>query len=45
MLGLTFLGDVPYDTKIEATIGEKDVLLETTFAKKVQEITAKIERS
>ncbi|MGA2768310.1 MAG: P-loop NTPase [Candidatus Bathyarchaeia archaeon] len=45
MLGLTFLGDVPYDTKIEATIGEKDALLETTFAKKVQEITAKIERS
>jgi ATP-binding protein involved in chromosome partitioning len=45
MLGLTFLGDVPYDTRIEATIGDKDVLLETTFAKKVQEITAKIERS
>jgi ATP-binding protein involved in chromosome partitioning len=45
MLGLTFLGDVPYDTRIEATIGDKDALLETTFAKKVQEITAKIERS
>lgn len=45
MLGLTFLGDVPYDAKIEATIGDKDVLLGTTFAKKVQEIAAMIERS
>jgi ATP-binding protein involved in chromosome partitioning len=45
MLGLAFLGDVPYDTKIEAAIGDKNVLLETSFARKVQGITAKVERS
>jgi ATP-binding protein involved in chromosome partitioning len=41
-LGLTFLGEIPYDTKIEEAIGKKDMLFGTTFAKRVQEITARI---
>jgi ATP-binding protein involved in chromosome partitioning len=44
MLGLTFLGEIPYDTKIEEAIGKKDALLGTTFAKKVLEMTARIGR-
>ena len=39
-LGLTLLGEIPYDTRIEEAIGKKDALLGTTFAKRVQEITA-----
>lgn len=42
-LGLTFLGEVPYDARIEEAIGKRDALLGTTFAKNVEEITAKIE--
>jgi ATP-binding protein involved in chromosome partitioning len=41
-LGLTFLGEIPYDTKIEETLGNTNQLLETTFAKKVKQITSKI---
>jgi ATP-binding protein involved in chromosome partitioning len=41
-LDLAFLGEIPYDAKIEGAIGKKDTLLKTTFAKKVQEITTKI---
>ena len=39
-LGLSLLGEIPYDARIEEAIGEKDVLLGTPFAKRVQEITA-----
>jgi len=42
-LGLTFVGEVPYDARIEEAIGKRDALLGTTFAKNVEEITAKIE--
>lgn len=42
-LGLTFLGAIPYDTKIEEAIGKKDMLLRTTFAEKVQEIAVRID--
>lgn len=41
-LDLAFLEEIPYDTKIEEAIGKKRMLLETTFAKKVQGITAKM---
>lgn len=41
-LGLTFLGEIPYDTEIEQTLGDTNQLLETTFAKKVKQITSKI---
>jgi ATP-binding protein involved in chromosome partitioning len=37
-LNLTFLGEIPYDTKIEKAIGSIKKLLETNFAKKVEEI-------
>jgi len=42
-LGLTFLGEIPYDAKIEKAIGKENVLLGTTFAKNVEEMTAKID--
>lgn len=41
-LGLTYLGNIPYDTKIEQTLGNTNQLLKTTFAKKLEQITTKI---
>ena len=41
-LGLPFLGEIPFDNKIEGAIGNVDKLLETVFAKKVESIAAKL---
>ncbi len=40
--GLTFLGEIPYDPKVEKTIGNTNKLLGTMLAKKVEEIATKI---
>jgi ATP-binding protein involved in chromosome partitioning len=37
-LGLAFLGEIPYDPKVEGAIGDETKLLETTLAQKVKEI-------
>jgi len=37
-LGLTFLGEIPYDPNVEAAIGDETKLLETTLAQKIKEI-------
>jgi ATP-binding protein involved in chromosome partitioning len=39
---ITFLGEIPFDTKIEDSIGNVDKLWETVFAEKVDEIVSKI---
>ena len=41
-LGLPFLGEIPFDNKIEDAIGNVDMLLKTVFAKKVESIAAKL---
>ena len=41
-LGLTFLEEIPYDYGIEEAMGNPRKLLNTTLAKKVKEVTAKI---
>ncbi|MGQ9551466.1 MAG: P-loop NTPase [Candidatus Bathycorpusculaceae bacterium] len=41
-LGLTFLGEIPYDPRVEKAIGNVDKLLETIFAFKVEELATKI---
>lgn len=41
-LGTTFLGEIPFDIKIEESIGETNKLLKTVFAEKVKEIVSKI---
>ena len=41
-LGLPFLGEIPFDNKIEDAIGNVNKLLETVFAKKVESIAAKL---
>jgi len=41
-LGVEFLGEIPYDPKVEEAIGHTNKLLGTTFAKKVQQIASKI---
>jgi ATP-binding protein involved in chromosome partitioning len=41
-LGVEFLGEIPYDTKLEEAIGNTNKLLNTTFAKKVDKIASKI---
>jgi MinD superfamily P-loop ATPase len=41
-LGLDFLGEIPYDPKMEQAIGNTNKLLNTTLAKKVEEIASKI---
>jgi ATP-binding protein involved in chromosome partitioning len=41
-LGVEFLEEIPYDTKLEEAIGNANKLLGTTFAKKVQQIASKI---
>jgi len=40
--GITFLGEIPFDTNIEDSIGNVDKLWETVFAEKVDEIASKI---
>jgi MinD superfamily P-loop ATPase len=41
-LGVKFLGEIPYDPKVEETIGNADKLLGTTLAKKVEQIASEI---
>jgi len=41
-LGLEFLGEIPYDLKVEEAIGNTDKLLNTILAKKVEEIAEKL---
>lgn len=41
-LGLTFLGEIPYDEELEETMGDLNRLLKTTFAEKVKVITPEI---
>jgi MinD superfamily P-loop ATPase len=41
-LGVEFLGEIPYDSKVEEAIGNTNKLLGTTFAKKVDQIASKI---
>jgi len=41
-LGATFLGEIPFDIKIEESIGKTSKLLKTVFAEKVEEIVSKI---
>jgi ATP-binding protein involved in chromosome partitioning len=41
-LGVEFLGEIPYDPTVEEAIGNPNKLLNTTLAKKVDQITSKI---
>jgi ATP-binding protein involved in chromosome partitioning len=41
-LGLDFLGTIPYDPKVEEAIGDADKLIETAFAKEVQQIALRV---
>lgn len=41
-LGLPFLGEIPYDPKVEQAIGDAGRLMKTTFAQRVEEIAAYI---
>jgi Mrp family chromosome partitioning ATPase len=41
-LGVKFLGEIPYDPKIEETIGNTNKLLDTTFAEEVELLAKKI---
>ncbi|MGC8999174.1 MAG: P-loop NTPase [Candidatus Bathyarchaeia archaeon] len=40
--GLPFLGDLPFDPKVEESLGNVDALLKTDFAKKLAAIVSKI---
>jgi len=37
-LGISFLGEIPYDPTVEGAIGDETKLLDTTLAKKIREI-------
>jgi ATP-binding protein involved in chromosome partitioning len=41
-LGLPFIGEIPFDTGIEETIGKTDKLLDTVFAERVKQFALKI---
>jgi len=41
-LGLTYLGEIPYDTKLEEAIGNTNRLLKTALAGKVEKIVTRI---
>ena len=41
-LGMRFLAEVPYDSKVETAIGNPEELLLTEFGKRIQEIAQKI---
>jgi ATP-binding protein involved in chromosome partitioning len=41
-LGVPFLGEIPFDIKIEEFIGKTKKLLKTVFAEKIEEIASKI---
>jgi ATP-binding protein involved in chromosome partitioning len=40
---LKYLGEIPYDMKVEATLGNTSKLLKTTFAKRIGQIATKIQ--
>jgi ATP-binding protein involved in chromosome partitioning len=42
-LGVEFLGEIPYDKKIEESIGNTNLLMSTTLADKVKNMSNKIE--
>jgi len=42
-LGVAFLGEIPYDQTVEEAIGNVNKLLNTTLAKKVDQIASKIQ--
>ena len=42
--GLSFLGKIPFDNRIEKVIGNVDMLLATVFAKKIRDITPHLEK-
>jgi len=44
-LGLDFLGEIPFDPKVEEAIGDPDKLLETVFAEKVRRMIPKIDHA
>jgi len=39
--GITFCGEIPFDTKLEESIGNVNKLLQTLFARKLEEIVSK----
>jgi len=41
-LGVAFLGEIPFDIKIEESVGKTSKLLKTVFAEKVEEMVSKI---
>jgi ATP-binding protein involved in chromosome partitioning len=41
-LGVPFLGEIPFDNRIEESIGKTKKLLKTVFAEKIEEIASKI---
>ena len=41
-LNLTYLGEIPYDTKVEEAIGNPNQLLNTKLADKIENMTARI---
>jgi len=41
-MGVAFLGEIPFEAKIEEIIGNINKLLETVFSEKVEEIISKI---
>jgi len=41
-LGLIYLGEIPYDPEIEEAIGNRNKLLDTEFAKKVEQVSLKL---
>jgi len=42
MLGLAFLGRIPFDEGVEAALGKPDELLGTVFAEKVRQLASRI---
>lgn len=44
-LGATFLGEIPFDAKIEQAIGKVDLLRKTAFTDKLEAVASKIQES
>jgi ATP-binding protein involved in chromosome partitioning len=42
-LGLTYLGEIPYDTKVEDAIGNVDMLLKTALADQTSKVATRIQ--
>ncbi len=42
-LGFDFLGEIPYDPKVEEALGDANMLLETTFAKTLSRVISRIQ--